>query len=237
MATTDYDAARERLLRAVADEMRLPLVRIARSAELGAQRQDSSVLPGIQSTADMALRVIESYLLSIELGSRPYPEFEPVSIGAVLQDALTQLEPMAKTRGCQLDMHLGGRYEPVMARRSSLLAAYMNLGYAFIESTPEPANNGKSRRIILAARRTGQGLVTGVYEEGSGMQADAFRRAKALFGTARQVAPIFSHGNGAALFVADTLLTQLNAPLRAAHYLRLPGLAATLTASRQLRLV
>ncbi len=227
-------AAQDRLLRALAEQLKVPLIQIARAAELGKLTDTKNALGHIEYTADMGLRLIDSYLLSVQLQAQPVLELEPVSVSAVLQDTVHRLNQLAKQYDCELEVHLSGKYEPVMANRESLEAAFATLGYAFIESVP-PADS--RHRIVLAAHRSAKGVVAGVFSEEPTMTADMFGRARALYGTARQAAPGLSSGSGAGLFVADTLLTSMSSPLRMARHQKLSGIAATFLPSQQLQLV
>ncbi len=228
------NAAQDRLLRALAEQLKVPLIQIARQAELAKLTDTKDAFGHIEYTADMGLRLIDSYLLSVQLQAQPMLQLEPVSVSAVLQDTVHRLNHLAKQYDCELEVHLSGKYEPVMANRESLEAAFATLGYAFIESVP-PADS--RHRIVLAAHRSSKGLVAGVFSEEAVMTSEMFGRAKALYGSARQPAPGLSGGSGAGLFVADSLLASMASPLRMARHQKLSGLAATFLPSQQLQLI
>jgi signal transduction histidine kinase len=228
------NASQERLLRALAEQLKTPLIQIARTAELAAVSDDVTSLRHIEYTADMALRLVDSYLLSVQLQALPSLELEPVSVSAILQDTAHRLNRLAKQNDCELEVHLSGKYEPVMAHRQSLEAAYATLGYAFIESIP-PSDT--AHRLILGAHRSQRGVVAGVFGDQPGLNADMFRRARALYGNARQALPSASPGSGAGVFVADSLLQNMSTNLRLARHHNMSGLAATFLSSRQLQLV
>ena len=121
-----------------------------------------------------------------------------------------------------------------MAHRQSLEAAFATLGYAFIEAVP---NQETRHKVILGAHRSNRGLVAGIYGSQEGLSADMYRRGQALFGTARQAVPGMSPSAGAGIFVADSLLKNMEAPLHLSRHNKLAGLAATLIPSQQLQLV
>lgn len=225
--------AHERLLRALAEQLKLPLLQIAREAELAAARRDISALHTIEYTADMALRLVDSYLLSVQLQALPMLELEPVSVSAVLQDTAHRLNTLAKQYDCELEVHLSGKYEPVMAHAQSLEAAYATLGYAFIEAT----STEQKHKVVLGAHRSANGLVAGIFGTQSGLSADMYRRGQVLFGTARQAVPGLSPTAGAGIFVADSLLKNMETSLKVSRHNKLSGLAATLLPSKQLSLV
>jgi hypothetical protein len=229
------DAPQERLLRALAEQLKVPLMQIARGAELAQYAGDQPAhLSAIEYTADMALRLIDGYLLSVMLQAQPSLELEPVSMSAVLQDVAHQLATMARQYGCELEVSLSGKYEPVMGHRLALEAAYTSLGYAFIEALP-PSN--REHKVLLALHRSGQGLVAGVFGDQPNWGADVYRRGRVLYGQARQSLPGLSAGSGAGVFVANSLLETMSAPLRLARHHAFGGLAATMSPSKQLQLI
>ncbi len=226
--------AQERLLKALAEQLKLPLLQIAREAELAHSNQDATALSSISYTADMALRLVDSYLLSVQLQALPLLELEPVSVSAMLQDTAHHLNQLAKQYDCDLEVHLSGRYEPVMAHRQSLESAFATLGYAFIESAPAADQRHK---IVLGAHRSSRGLVAGIFGNQEGLNSDSLHRGMALFGSARQAVPALTPTSGAGIFVADSLLKNMEAPLHLSRHNKLSGLGATLLPSQQLQLV
>ncbi len=229
----------ERLLDVLAEQMKLPLMQIARLAELG-QLTDEKVnsLTDIELTADAALRLVDSYLLSTKLvRAQNYLQLEPVSVSAVLNDSAHQLNKLAKQHDCELQLHLAGRYEPVMAHRAGLEAALTSLGYAFIEARSS-SEHQKSPIIKLAAHRGKKGIVAGLFTgTDDGLSSTLYRRGRGLYGHARQPLNSLTASSGAGIFVADSLLSSMSAKLRVAHHQKLTGLAATLAASQQMALI
>jgi len=130
----------ERLLQVLAEQMKLPLLQIARRSELArltATPEDSLEL--IELTADGALQLIDSYLLGVKLAkAQASLQLEPVSVAAVLNETAHQLERLAKQNECEIELHLAGRYEPIMAHKAGLEAALTSLGYVFIEAQSNP---------------------------------------------------------------------------------------------------
>jgi len=227
----------ERLLQAVAEQMKLPLLQIARRAELAHLSGDHSLIEGIELTADSALRLLDNYLLSTKLarvdGSL---QLEPVSIAAVMNDTAHQLSRLADQYECELELHLSGRYAPVMAHRAGLEAALASLGYVFIEAQ---STRPRKRRptIKLAAHRSKNGIVAGMFADIEGLSMDMYRRGRGLYGHAKQPLTQLVSTSGAGVFVADSLLQSMATRLRLAHHQKLSGLAATFTPSNQLSLV
>lgn len=232
MTAFEY-APQERLLRALAEQLKMPLLHIARTAELSGNKP-ADVLQSISYTADMAMQLIDSYLLSTDLQTQPRMRLEPVSVSSVLQVVAHKLAPLARQYGQDLEISLSGKYGPVMANRESLEAAYTMLGYAMIEAQPATEHR---QTVLLGAHRSGQGIVAGVFGQQEGVTTDMFRRARALYGRSRQPLSTISSSGGAGIFVADALLHSMSAPLRVAHHHKMSGFAATLLPSQQMQLV
>ena len=224
----------ERLLRALAEQLKLPLLQIARTAEFAQETGDTASLASISHIAETALRLVDGFLLSADRQSQEAFRMEPVSVSSVLNDTAHKLAPLAKQNGCDIEVSLHGRYGPVMAHQESLESALMLLGYGMIEAR---TSEKQRHRIVLAAHRSVNGLVAGVFDNQPGLSADMFRRGRALYGSARQTMPATSASNGASVFVADALFKAMESPLHIARHDKFTGLAGTLHPSSQLNLV
>src|SRR5688500_18916876 len=127
------------LLRSVADQLKLPLTAIARQAELG-QLTGNPALVGLAAvrthdTAAMAL--VDCYLLGLQLMQEQTSlALEPVSVSSTLAETANELDGFARQYGTRLELHIAGRYEPVMAHRAGLKSALLALGYALLEGFP-----------------------------------------------------------------------------------------------------
>lgn len=229
----------QQLLLSVAEELKTPLLQIARQAELASLQDDGAVSLGhIQTTADMALRLIDSYVLGARLAlEQEYMlEMEPVSISSVLYDAGQQLGAMAKLYGVELDLNVGGKYGPVMAHRAGLQSALVSLGHALIEAMPAIGSENH-QRLTLSAYRSRYGIVTGVYSEVEQLTTEALRQGKRLQGHARQPLATLTHTSGAGVFVADAILQAMDSELTVSRHHKLFGLAAILKPNPQLQLI
>lgn len=215
----------------------MPLLQIARHAELGSLPGVTPDLQAVQVTADTALRLLDSYILGIQLASEEEHLFEtePVSVSSVLYDAGSQLLPLAKAYDVQLDLHIGGRYEPVMAHRRGLQSALVSLGYALIEALP--AMEAPQLRLQLSAHRCRYGIVAGMYCNADQLGAQALRQGKSLYGQARQPLTDMTHTSGAGVFMADAILRGMRSQLTASRHQKLRGLGAILQPSAQMQLV
>lgn len=223
------------LLLSVAEHLKLPLMQLARQAELG-QLAGQADLKAMQTIADGALRLIDSYTLGVRLAmeaGRFAPE--PVSVSAVLYDAGQQLDLMAKAYGVQLELHVAGRYGPVMAHAEGLQAALVSLGAGLIEALP--ALETPQLKLCLATHRNRFGVSAGLYADSPLITAEALKQGRAMQGRVRQSLAGVSHSSGAGIFVADALLQAMNLRLRTSRHKGMYGLGALMQLSNQMQLV
>lgn len=225
----------QQLLLSVAEELKLPLLQIARQAEL-VRLGGAADLSTIQATADGALNLLDNYALGVRLALRP-EELAPesVSVSSVLYDAGQQLETLAKSYGVELELNIAGRFGPVLAHRAGLQAALVSLGSSLIEALP--AQENPQLKLQLATHRCRYGIVAGLYAETPGLTNEALQRGRALAGLSRQPLLNLTHASGAGIFVADSILRAMNLRLRASRHHRLYGLGAVLQPNYQMQLV
>ena len=223
------------LLRSVAEQLKMPLATIARQAELGQLTGDIKLtdLSAIRTHASAALTLVDCYLLGLQLireqASLP---LEPVSVSSLLVETAHELSGFAKQYNTNLELHIGGKYEPVMAHAAGLKSALLSLGYGLLESYPMNQHGS----LTLAVHRTSKGIVAGLYGDYENLSADAWRKALALQGKAPRPFGGLS-GNGAGLFIAEAILQAMGTNLRVAKHHKKQGLATTLQPSQQLRFV
>ena len=230
-------ALSDQLLLAVAEQLKLPLLQIARSAELGQLRPDATDLGSIQTTADMAVQLLDSYLFGARLAleSDYRLSLEPVSVSSVLYDTGQQLAAMAKLYGVELRLDIDGRFAPVMANREGLQSALTSLGYALIEALP--SLNAQKLTLSLAVHNSRYGVVAGVYSDVEQLTTEALRQGRKLHGHTRQPLATLSPNSGAGVFVADAILQAMDSELRPTRHDRLYGLGAVLRPTPQLQLI
>lgn len=226
------------LFTSLAEQVKLPFVQIAHAAELSrlnpGKAELEQLFQTISLTSEAAMKLIDGYLLSVQLQQQPELALEPVSLSSILYDTAHALDGYAKAHDCTLELHVQAKYGPVMARPEVVRTAIESLGYSFIEAA---ARRGTKTRVMLAVRKTAHGMNAGVFSDTDKLNAALFKQAKILKGLARQPLGDFSAGSGAGVFVADALFEWLHSPMRVATFKSLQGLAATLTPSRQLSLV
>ncbi|GAC1387140.1 MAG: hypothetical protein NVS1B7_5730 [Candidatus Saccharimonadales bacterium] len=223
----------DRLLRAVTEQLKLPLLQIAQQSELAIQTGVNSN-ESINEISIMALRMIDGYQLSTELHNQKLLELEPVSLSATLADSAHQLVKLARQYDIAIELRLSGKYGPIMAHKPSLLAAMTNLGYAFLETS---AQHLPHQPMVLGAHKSAHGITAGLFSAQTNIATDMLRRAKALYGTSRQPLQSGLSSAGGGLFVAESLLNVMATNLRSSRHQGMSGLAATFMFSQQLQLV
>lgn len=226
------------LLKSVAEQLKIPLINIARQAELH-QLQGSIEMPDvarIHTQARAALGLVESYLLGIELWrDQTQLALEPVSISSLLVEVAHDLHDLADHYAVDLDLRVAGKYGPVMAHRRGLGAAFLSMGYALVEA--QAAQQVKRHCLTFAVHRTAHGIVAGIYGDYQQLDAQAWRTALKLHGQASQPFTGLDAGSGAGLFVAEAILRSMQSRLRVGRHEKASGLAATFQPSYQLSFV
>lgn len=233
--TSDVPALSQQLLLSVAEELKLPLLQIARRAEHG-QLTGEIDLKALQATADTALTLLDNYALGVRLATTPSAlERESVSVSSVLYDAGQRLDAFAKSYGVSLELSVAGRYGPVVAHREGLEAALVSLGAALIEALP--AQDNPQLRLQLATHRSRYGIVAGLYGETRQLSHEVLQKGRQLQHRSRQPLLQVTHTSGAGIFVADTILRAMDLHLMASRHHRLYGLGTVLQPTHQLQLV
>lgn len=227
----------QNLLLSLTEQLKLPLLQIARQAELDSLLPSPNTLPTIRIVADSALKLIDSYVLGVQMATQEtgFFEKEPVSISSVLYDAAAELAPLAKAYDVTIDLQVDGRYGPVTANRRGLQAALVSLGYALIEALP--ALETSQLRLQLSAHRCRYGVVAGLYSDAQQITTDALRQGRRLYGHARQPLTGISPSSAAGIFVADALLHGMDSELTVSKHRKLYGLGAILQPNPQMQLV
>lgn len=215
----------EHLLRALAEQLKSPLLRISYEAEA----KSSTAWTEVAASADSALRLLDAYLLATE---QQKLDLEPVSISAVLYDVGQALDALVRQSGGELEISVAGKYGPVMAHPKHLEAALVSMGHSLLEASADARP-----RLVLSAYKSSRGIVAGVFGNYPALSATAFNRALTLSGKARQPLPTAHAMNGAGLYIADALVNSMESRLRVARYHRLTGLAASFLPSKQLQLI
>lgn len=229
--------AHRRLFDTLAEDLKLSYLTIARTTELAKLEGELTHLDTVASVAGSALELLDNYLLSMRL-QRAGEDLllEPVSLAASLSDIAHQLEAAAHQQRCDIELHIAGKYQPIMAHSAGLSAALLSLGHVFIAAQGQKQHTARPV-IKLAAHRTRYGIVAGLFTDSEGLTTDMLRRARQLYGKSRSPMSQFAVNADAGVFVADSLLRNMSPGLRVARYQKLAGLAATFAPSQQLALV
>lgn len=234
----DAASAQHVLLMSIAEQLKMPLMYIARQAELHQNSEvvSSQTFADMQSNADMALRLVDSYILGLELSEKQlHLELEPVALSAVLYDVAHDLTPIAHQRNTDIELVLAGKYGQVMAHSQGLAAALYSLGSVLSEVCAIDSSRGVLR---IAAHRSTRGIVAGMYIDGApSLQTTIHGARKLRHKFTRQPLAKLTASTGAGVFIADTILSCMDVRLRAGRFHGKHGLAATLQPSRQLQLV
>ena len=227
----------QQLLLSVAEELKLPLLQIARQAEQGRLNGSGQAdLALVQSTADTALRLLDNYVLGVRLALEPEDlAIESVSVSSVLYDAGQQLDALAKSYGVGLELNIAGRYGPVLAHSQGLQAALVSLGAALIEALP--AQESTQLKLQLATHRSRYGIVAGLYADTKQLSREALQKGRDLQRHSRQPLMGLTHTSGAGIFVADTILQAMRLSLKPSRHHNLYGLGTVLQLNHQLQMV
>lgn len=209
------------LLRALAEELKLPLVQIARSAELGE-------LQTIEATTANALRLIDGYLLT----TQGQLAVEPVSVTATMYDVAQDLRELSKLYDSTVSIRVQRAPGQAMADRQALRAALLSLGHLFVTG----GFRSKDHTVTLWASQTEEGIVTGVLSRQQ-VSAEDLQQARALYGRAGQPAGGFTQSTGLGLYVADQLFEAMDSTLKVVTRGGQSGLVAVLPKSQQLALL
>ena len=133
------------LLKSIAEELRLPLVQISRLAELSqASKYDfASNIRSIESSADLAIQLLESFILGVEFSDRQREiELSPITIGAVMNDVAHQLHRLASQNDYDIELSIKSAH-PIMGNYEAIKMAYLNIAHTII--TGDNSSDGKKR--------------------------------------------------------------------------------------------
>lgn len=230
------------LLIALSDDLSLPFLQLKTSVELIRTNNFSSKATRIQIddmalSADAGLHLIEAYRLLLKSEETLAHPFEPMAIGAVLDEVAQRLVPYARQYSTRIEVDVQGRLTPVLAHQPSLLAAFEALGSSLIRAQAAQSQK-KGYQLVLGAHRAAENTVAaGAFSEVHGLSDHSLRAARGLVGRARQPLPSVPPGTASGILVADMLCAALWQPLRAAAHRSLNGLATSLPTSKQLHFV
>jgi hypothetical protein len=228
----------KKILQIVTEEFKLPLMQIAQNAELGymsAEPNDAiEYFKTIEKNAGSAMRLLDSYLLGIELsGLQADLPLEPVSLGSILTDSAHQLNSNARQYNVNIELQISNKQPLVMGNVDALKSAFISLGNTFLSIQ----TLNVYRRVTLATYPSNGKMTVGVFGNQFPITQKEWEIGKQLYGKSRQ--PISKIGSGymAGIFIADTILRSMSSHLKPSKYRSSHGFAATLQLSKQLQLI
>ncbi len=223
------------LILSLAEELKLPLLQIARRAELTKMTGESDD-ETIAVAANNAICLIDNYITGVKLAINPDNlNYETVSVSSVLYESAHELDGIAKLYGVELDLMIQGKFHPVTINREGLQAALTSLGMALIEALP--GQETTQLKLHFATHRSRYGVVAGIYSDNKLLTNSVLKNGRRLQRKARQPLQKISHTNGAGIFVADSILNSMNLRLMTSRHHNLYGLGMVLRPNNQLRLV
>lgn len=212
------------LFTALAEQLKLPLLQIARLSE-----SNSDYSPQINLISENALRLIDGFVHSSD---QTELMFEPLSTAAVLRDVAELIQPLAAASNYQIHIE-SGNSRPIMAHHEVLKTMLALLSSSIIESSAEE----NLHHLVLGSHRSSHGIVVGVFSDEIDLSQRALHLSRRLQGRAAQTVPMFGESGGAGLAIADRLSSRLHAPLRAYRHHALTGIGSLFVPSQQLSLV
>ncbi len=216
----------DRLLIALAEQLKTPLVQIAQLSELAAVDSSAS----ISIITKQALRAVDAFLLA---EAQTVLELEPVSVGAVLYDVAHELSPLAREYGVELEIDARGRTVPIMAHQGNLQTLVSLLGSTLIQSVGDTSS--EPQRVVLGCHTTKGGIVVGAFGSANETAGASLGVARKLYGRASQTSADTTAT--ASVMLADKLAVQLQSVLKVYRHSSLQGMGALFAHSKQLRLL
>lgn len=226
------------LLKSVAEELRLPLVQISRLAELSRSSANdlSSDMKTIESSADLALQLLESYILGVELSDNQREiELSPITVGAVMNDVAHQVHKIADQNNCDILLSIKTS-KPIMGNYEAIKMAYLNIAHSIILANNSQVDK-KRKSIIFAVYGKGTKNMAGVYGNDVQINKTSWEKSMSMFHKTRQKIPEFSSINGSGFFVASSILESMSLSLHPSKYKGNKGLVAGFPLSQQLQLI
>ncbi len=223
-----------KLLYSLVEELKLPFMQVARSAEFGRLMNDRDQYRRIEITAEAAIKLLDSYVLSSQTLINQVPlELSSISLTSTMYDSAQNLSRLTKLYNTDIDIRVEGKCGLVMANKSALEAALTSLAYTFIS-----ANTFSIKKLVtLLARNDNDVISVGILSSGSKISKKSLDSARKLYGNARQPASNMTHTSGAGLYVADSLFYAMDSELHFIRHNNMTGLIANLLPSAQLKLL
>lgn len=225
----------QQVLQGLARELKNPLLFIARQAEFSAKQSDQSGFLSIEQSAQEALQLIDSYLLSArsEYGQKQL-DLEPINIGSILYDVAQNISGVAKKHNFEVQVSAGYSH-PVMADKQVAISALSCLSQIIL--TPNDDNKARIIRLSSFQRSSGQ-VVAGVFATGSsGFTGVDIKKALNLQGNSQLALKGGATVSGVQLALAGNLANAMGGQVTPLKRFRTKGLGLEFIKSEQLVLV
>lgn len=238
----DNLARQQALLAALSNDLALPLVQIKSSVELVQASNFSKPTVRHQAqamtlSAEAGLKMIEAYRLLLSSDEILQMEFEPVAVGAILEEVAHSLDIFAKQYATKIEVDVQGRLTPIVVHQPSLSAAIQTLGVSIIRAQAAQHAQPQHRLVLGAHRGSEARVAAGVFSEVKGLSDHSLRAAHLLAGQARQPLPMVPPGTASGILIADMLCAHMWQPLRYGAHRSLGGLVTNLPTSKQMQFV
>jgi hypothetical protein len=216
------------LLSLLSEELKQPLIRIARLAELD---QHANCAKEVIASTQSALALIDAY--SIGLNTQQQLDLEPVGASAVLHDAAHELSKYQSVFDAKVRLDIKGRCKPVMVNKSAFKHVITLIGQMFMQLPSDSA----SQVITLGMHNSKHGIIAGVYADVAADQFASLRIPNLLTGHARQILPGTIHGSGANVVLANSIARLFDSTVKKSRHSNQNGYGMTLRTSSQVQLV
>lgn len=219
------------LFAALAEQLKTPLLQIARLSEVPYSVDTSA---SISLISGHALRLVDAYMQT-QSQSQTKLLLEPINTSAILYDVAQSLVPFAKRFDYGIQIDLRGKGVPIMGHKYSLQTMLTLLTVSLLEVGTQ--DDLAPKTLVLGTHPSAKGMVVGVFSNRIALSQKSLQLIRQLHGRAIQVVPSLGQAGGAGLAIADRLSEQLEAPLKAYRHNSLFGIGSLLVPSRQLQLV
>lgn len=235
-------ARHQALLVAMSNDLTLPLIQIKSGLELMDETGYAKAMARQQARAmnlsvEAGFQLIETYRLLLKSEELALLDFEPVAVGAVLEEVAHHLSTFAREYSTKIEIDVQGKLAPVLVHQPSLTAVIQSLSYSLIRAQAAQSEGTEYRLILGAHRSAGSSVTTGVFSNVQGLSDRSLKAAHSLAGQARQPLPAVPPGAASGVLVADMLCAHMWQPLRTAAHNHFHGLVTALPTTNQLQFV
>ncbi len=213
-------------------ELKRPLILMSKQAELNQSAPDKEHMELIRRTAEKALRLIDSYLLTAqsEYGQQLLP-VESFGIGSVIYNVAEEIRPIAEK--ANIDVVLNINDALVETNKEGLRAAIWCLSEMALD---QASSEQEKASIEINARKTADNVRISVLTKAMKVKNSDIRKAQKNFGKTHMALSSSSSESGIRLAVAGLLGESLGTSLKAVKEKNTQGLGFNLSLSSQLQL-